>query len=165
MFRCHRILTDSDRVYTGGNGVGLKADCVEQGVASCGACQSPLALCDINSCGEGGKVQETGSDEQMDTDTVLPQVDSPFDDMNCSKDTSAPNVRDSLKISHINVNGWGKTQLKEKVALFHDADIVSLNETHLLGMDTIVVKGYQWFGKNWPSAKRTHAHGGIRFLV
>ena len=55
-----------------------------------------------------------------------------------------------------------------RAAIIHamNLDIISINETHLVGEDTINLKGYAWFGNN--RAKHTRApkgSGGVGFCV
>ena len=74
-----------------------------------------------------------------------------------------------MKLCHLNVCGWthNNSLLREKLLQTANAEIISLNETHLKYGDTINVHNYTWFGHN---RERLHINapkgsGGVGFLV
>lgn len=75
----------------------------------------------------------------------------------------------AITISHLNVSGWTVTnhELREKIILSLDSDIISINETHLAGIQEINVPGYKWYGANRQSRhiRAPKTHGGVGLLV
>ena len=70
---------------------------------------------------------------------------------------------------HLNVCGWTQSNERLRIAIINEinADIISLNETHLGENQVINVQGYTWKGFN-----RMHVHkdapkasGGVGFLI
>ncbi len=62
-----------------------------------------------------------------------------------------------VHFAHWNVNGWTDSNhsLRETILQSLDADIISLNETHLWGEGIIDIEGYMWFGNNRITLKST----------
>ncbi len=72
-------------------------------------------------------------------------------------------------MGQLNVCGWtaANSELREKILLAKDYDVISVCETHLLGDSELSLKGYRWFGKN---RAETHRHapkgsGGVGFFI
>ena len=74
-----------------------------------------------------------------------------------------------MKICHLNVCGWTKSNNKLRCAMIKqiDADIYSINKTHLNQNKTIKVESYKWIG-----LKRCRIHkdapkasGGVGILI
>ena len=68
-----------------------------------------------------------------------------------------------------NLNGWnGKSHdLKSKILLSVDCDVIGLCETFLVDNETISLNGYHWIGNNRKNLhKRAHrGSGGVGFLI
>lgn len=80
---------------------------------------------------------------------------------------TGPDV-DILTVVHWNINGWTvwNCELREKILLDHNPDVISLNETHLKHNDVIHLQGYIWFGHNrMKHFKAVKGSGGVGFLV
>ena len=56
----------------------------------------------------------------------------------------------SIKLSHLNVNGWtqNNAMLRKNLLKHSKADFICVNETHLKKDDIISLPGYQWVGYN-----------------
>ena len=69
----------------------------------------------------------------------------------------------------MNVNGWtvANEQLRQRILLSTDADIISINETHLAGDSEITLRGYIWYGLNRPTrhCRAPITHGGVGIFV
>ena len=55
----------------------------------------------------------------------------------------------------------------EKIVQFREADVISINETHLKNKEKLTLNGYQWFGHN-RSIQHTRAkrsYGGVGFFI
>lgn len=76
-----------------------------------------------------------------------------------------------LKCGHINVGGWTVNNQDLRVSLIKNinTDIISVNETHLGGDDTLDLKsyGFEWYGHNRFATHRNapKPSGGVGFLV
>ena len=80
----------------------------------------------------------------------------------------ASELRESISLAHWNVNGWTDINhtLRTVILQSLDADIISVNETHLRGEGTIDIEGYIWFGNNRITHVRApRASGGVGILV
>ena len=55
-----------------------------------------------------------------------------------------------IKVIHTNVCGWTESnnELRCALLLSLNADIISVNETHLLGNNILELPNYVWFGNN-----------------
>ena len=75
----------------------------------------------------------------------------------------------NLKLVHWNVNGWtdSNNELRQRMLIATDADIISLNETHLAGDATVTLPGYHWYGFNRQSrhCRAPITHGGVGIFI
>lgn len=75
---------------------------------------------------------------------------------------------DNLTLVHWNINGWTvwNCELRKRILLDHNPDIILLNETHLKRNEAIDLQAYTWFGYNQTMhIKAVKGPGGVGFLV
>lgn len=58
----------------------------------------------------------------------------------------ATSAHDTVSLAHWNVNGWTMRNCELRSVIIHSLklDIISINETHLVGEDAIDLEGYVW---------------------
>ena len=82
----------------------------------------------------------------------------------------------TLKLCHINVNGWTQTnqEIRKTIIEYLHADIICLSETHLSNgqdndnyLSNINVKDYTWFGnnRNVTNVRAPRPSGGVGILL
>ena len=70
---------------------------------------------------------------------------------------------------HLNIAGWTKAndELRKHIIIKSNADIISLNETHLSTNDELNVPGYTWFGhcRSSKHKRSLKTFGGVGIFV
>ena len=76
---------------------------------------------------------------------------------------------ENITLCDLNVCGWTKSNEQLRIGIINEinADIFSLNETHLGGSQIINVEGYSWKGFNRTCVHKDapKASGGVGFLI
>ncbi len=63
-----------------------------------------------------------------------------------------------------NINGWTawNSELKKRILLDLNPDLISINQTHLKGSDVIYLPAYTWLGQNQKTRiKAVKGSGGV----
>ena len=78
-----------------------------------------------------------------------------MDAQQSQSDSDSPRSPGNITLCHLNVCGWTQSNERLRIAFINEinADIISLNETHLGENQVINVQGYTWKGFN-----RMHVH-------